>query len=89
MNSQSQSRTTLEAGSFMTLLRRHRLARGLTQTKLAKTLGVVPSSVSFWESGKSLPSPELIPKLARALGIDAMELTRVISPEQQKAPAAA
>lgn len=67
--------------SFMNLLRRHRISRGLNQTDLAKKLGVVPSTVSFWESGDSIPAPKLIPKLARILGIGPMELTRVISPD--------
>jgi transcriptional regulator with XRE-family HTH domain len=64
----------------MTLLRRHRLAAGLTQTALAKRLKVVPSTVSLWESG-NLPHPEMIPKLARLLGVDPMTLTRVLEPE--------
>jgi transcriptional regulator with XRE-family HTH domain len=69
----------------MTLLQRHRLAAGLTQTALAKKLKVVPATVSLWESGANLPHPKQIPVLARILGLDAMTLTRVIEPE----PAAA
>ena len=65
---------------FMTLLRRHRMAVGLSQTALAKKLDIVPSTVSFWESGESIPKAEMIPKLARILGIDAMELTKLIDP---------
>lgn len=65
----------------MTLLRRHRIAAGLTQAALARKLKVVPSTVSYWESGESLPSPEFIPPLARLLGVDAMTLTKIIEPE--------
>lgn len=66
----------------MTLLRRHRLAAGLTQTALAKKLKLkTPSTVSLWESGETIPHPRLIPDLARLLGIDAMTLTRVIEPD--------
>lgn len=68
--------------SFMTLLRRHRISKGLSQTALAKKLDLVPSTVSCWESGDSIPSPKLIPKLARILELDVMELTRVIQPDQ-------
>lgn len=68
------------AERFMTLLRRHRIAAGLTQTALAKRLEVVPSTVSLWESGK-MPSPEMIPKIARLLGVDALTLTRILEPE--------
>lgn len=72
-----------EAGpALMTLLKRHRMAKGMTQTALAKALKLkTQSTVSFWESGQSVPSPKLIPKLARVLGISAMELTRVIEPD--------
>jgi transcriptional regulator with XRE-family HTH domain len=75
---------------FVTLLRRHRVARGLTQTKLAGRLKVDPSAVSQWESGSTSPSPENTRKLARVLGIDAMTLTQIIEPElaQPKAGAA-
>ena len=66
---------------FMSLLRRYRLARGLTQGQLADKVGVTPSAVSFWESGTTLPSPEMYPKLARILGVDAMELTKAVDPE--------
>ncbi len=66
----------------MTLLQRHRKARGLTQTKLAKRLKLkTPSTISKWESGESEPNPALLPKLARIFGINALELTRVIAPE--------
>ena len=67
--------------NFVTLLRRQRLARGLSQTALAKKLNVVPSTVSLWESGESCPKAETIPKLARLLGVDSLELTRLIEPE--------
>jgi transcriptional regulator with XRE-family HTH domain len=73
--------------TFMTLLRRHRITKGLTQTALAKRLKLkCQSTVSQWESGESIPSPKYIPKLARILGIDAMELTKVIDPPVVAAP---
>jgi transcriptional regulator with XRE-family HTH domain len=84
MNERTQSIT--EGQNFMTLLRRHRLAKGMTQTELARKLKVVPSSVSGWESGEVIPSPGIIPKLARLLGVDAMELTKVIDPPITAAP---
>jgi transcriptional regulator with XRE-family HTH domain len=74
-----------EAGAretFMTLLRRHRVARGLTQTALARKLKIKsPSTVSLWESGVNFPHPDMVPKLARILGVDAMHLTKLIEPE--------
>jgi transcriptional regulator with XRE-family HTH domain len=73
----------LEANSdeaFVTLLRRHRIALGMTQTALAAKMGIAPSTVSYWESGRWLPHPRFIPKLARVLGLDALELTKVLDP---------
>ena len=64
--------TATDAPNLMTLLRRHRLAKGLTQTRLAKRVGVSVSAVSLWELGKTIPAPEMFPKLARIFGIDAM-----------------
>jgi ribosome-binding protein aMBF1 (putative translation factor) len=66
------------AEDFVTLLQRHRIARGLTQTALAGKLHVSPSAVSLWESGESVPSPSRIKKLARLLGVSALKLTELI-----------
>lgn len=71
--------------SFMTLLRRHRIAAGLDQSDIAKSLKVSVSAVSLWEAGKSIPKAKKIPKLARILGISAMALTRLIDPEPEPA----
>jgi transcriptional regulator with XRE-family HTH domain len=72
-----------DAADFMTQLRRHRLAAGLDQADLAKRVGVSVSSVSLWESGKSIPRGRMFPKIARVLGIEPIELTRFIQPEKQ------
>jgi transcriptional regulator with XRE-family HTH domain len=66
----------------MSLLRRYRLAAGLTQIELARRLGVGSSSVSFWESGTTIPSAAMFPKLARILGVDVMVLTQAVDPEK-------
>jgi ribosome-binding protein aMBF1 (putative translation factor) len=73
--------------AFVTLLRRQRLSKGLTQTKLAKRLGLKsPSTVSFWESGQAIPNPDVIPRLARLLGVTPLKLTELI---EQSEPAGA
>ena len=79
--------TRTSGDTLMNLLKRHRLAMGLTQTALAKRVGVVPSTVCFWESGRWIPKPHHFPTIARVLGIDPLELTRVIEPEKQPAAA--
>lgn len=71
----------------MTMLRRHRLAKGLTSAELAKRIGCSQAAVSTWETGRSLPTPKLFPKLARVLGIRAIRLTKLLSPETEPAAA--
>lgn len=46
----------------------------LTQTELAKQLGVTQSTVAMWESGTVMPTGAMIPQIADALGctIDAL-----------------
>jgi transcriptional regulator with XRE-family HTH domain len=79
MGSTKAPDAAVEAETFMTLLRKHRMAIGLTQTALAKKLGLkAPSTVSLWESGDSIPSPKLIPHLARILGVKPLRLTEII-----------
>jgi ribosome-binding protein aMBF1 (putative translation factor) len=76
--------TRKDAGSketFMSLLRRHRKARGLSQTALAHKMKVKPSAVHYWESGASCPSAKRIPKLARILEIDRDYLVDILEAE--------
>lgn len=50
-----------------------RLAAGLTQERLAQLLHTEQSRVSEWERGVLIPRPELMPNLAAAIGLDALE----------------
>lgn len=45
-----------------------RLAAGLTQQEIADAMKVDRSTVSYWESGVSMPRAEQLPKLADLLG---------------------
>lgn len=65
----------------MRLIKRLRLAASLSQPDLAKRVGVSPATVSYWEAGLCKPRARHYGPLAEALGIDAMELTKVIHPE--------
>lgn len=69
--------------TFMTQLRRHRLAAGLDQGDLAKRVGVSVSAVSRWESGQDIPRGSRFQKIARVLGIKPLELTQIIAPETE------
>jgi transcriptional regulator with XRE-family HTH domain len=51
-----------------------RRQRGLTQSALAKLLGVLPNQVSLYESGKSEPSLGVLRKLATALAVSSDQL---------------
>lgn len=81
---------TNESGheNLMTMLRRARLAIGLSQDEFARKVGVTQGTVSAWEAGENLPLPKFFPKIARILGVDPMELTRYVSPERKEAGAA-
>jgi transcriptional regulator with XRE-family HTH domain len=50
-----------------------RVAAGLTQDRLAQLLHTQQRRISDWERGVIAPRPELIPKLAAAIGMDALE----------------
>lgn len=47
---------------------------GLTQRDLAAALGIVQSTVSMWEVGKTRPRAKLLPKLAALLNCTVDEL---------------
>ena len=50
-----------------------RLAAGLTQSRLAEIVSSTQTRVSDWERGVSSPHPSLVPPLAAAVGLDALE----------------
>ena len=52
----------------MKVIRKMRLARGLTQAKLAKALDVDTSTVTKWETGEAKPRADKLPLLAKILG---------------------
>ncbi len=51
------------------LLRRMRKAKGMTQKQLADGLGVVPKTVSKWETGNGFPEVSMLAALADLLGV--------------------
>ena len=54
-----------------------RLAAGLTQERLASLLHTKQRRISDWERGMIVPRPDFVPKLAAAIGIDALDLLAV------------
>jgi transcriptional regulator with XRE-family HTH domain len=67
---------------FSANLRRFRVARGLSQAKLAEKIGSSYHYVGMLETQKKFPSSDMIHKLSSALSIDPTELfSKEISPE--------
>lgn len=60
------------------LVRRLRLARGMTQEELGTAIGVRKAFVSGLETGRHFPPPEKLEPLAEALGVDAKDLATTL-----------
>jgi DNA-binding XRE family transcriptional regulator len=52
----------------------HRHAMGWSRRDLAAEIGTSAQVIWLWESGRSIPSPAYLPKLADALKVDALQL---------------
>ena len=48
-----------------------RVERGIGQNKLAKDLCLSNASISYWETGKQIPSAEVIYKLSKYFNVSA------------------
>lgn len=55
-------------------VRAQRTARGITQAELGRALGATQVAVCKWESGKSMPAPDLIIKLADFFNVSVDEV---------------
>lgn len=64
-----------------------RLARGMTQERLARELGVSAQAVSKWENDLNYPDVTLIVPLARLFGVTADELLGDAEPAPEPASA--
>lgn len=53
--------------------KQHRVSNNLTQEQVAQDVGVQRTTVAMWESGKSRPRAELLPKLAKLFGCHIFE----------------
>ena len=57
-------------------IRSRRMSLNMTQSELSGVLGVSRSALAMWETGKSLPRAELLPKIAQILNCSVDELLR-------------
>lgn len=76
-----QTRSAVRRDAIMRLLRRHRVATGMTIEEVSKKVGVSTGTVSGWESGTHGISPKNLVKFARLLGIHPIELSKIIEPD--------
>jgi ribosome-binding protein aMBF1 (putative translation factor) len=65
---QAHAAATL-AGELAELVYAMRARAGLTQTELAKRMGTTQSSIARIEGGGSLPTIDMLARLARATGV--------------------
>lgn len=56
-------------------IKKCRMRKGYSQAKLASELGVAPSALAVYESGKRLPKIEIREKISKILGADPVELS--------------
>ncbi len=68
----------------MVAIRKFREQNGWTQLILAEKCGVVPSTVTQWESGARKPDIIMLKKLASIFGCTADELLEPIQIEETK-----
>ena len=61
------------------VLKAHRMRCQMTQEFVAEALGVSRQAVSKWETGRGLPSVDLLEPLAEALGLTVSELLSCFS----------
>ena len=59
--------------AFAQMLREYRDRSGLSQRKLAASIGCARSYIAFLESGEHMPSLNTFLLLAKAFGVDSLE----------------
>lgn len=65
----------------MRLLKRHRVATGMTIQQVAKKIGVSNGAVSGWENGTHGMTPKHLKRFARLLEMNPVELSKIIEPD--------
>jgi transcriptional regulator with XRE-family HTH domain len=78
----------MKAEGFPEMLKALREKAGITQTELAKRLGVYQSMVARWELGKGEPILSIVKPLADALGVSVETLVSLPAPKPARKPKA-
>lgn len=74
------------AATIGATVRQLRVERGLTQEQLARRIGVGLLTVGKWERDDTIPSPENHIALAKALGVEPVEVGYVAPSEYSPEP---
>lgn len=64
----------MDAAKIGALIAQQRRKLGMTQAELAERIGVTNKAISRWETGRGYPDIELIPDLAKILGVSISDL---------------
>ena len=64
---------------FAETLKKLRIEKGLSQSKMAEQVYVTRSTVARWENGSRLPDAMMISRLSKCLGVDAGTLLSIVS----------
>ena len=55
-------------------IRKYRIAKGMTVIELAKKLNVSRTMIYKYETGANMPTPKMVIKIAKVLGVEPLEL---------------
>ena len=69
-------------GARLAALRR---AAGLTQTELAQLVGESQQNIAFWEQSEKPPRSDVLPKMAKVLGVRIEQILEGALPETRRA----
>jgi transcriptional regulator with XRE-family HTH domain len=75
-------RTRPKQGARLAVLRR---AAGLTQVELAQLVGEPQQNIAFWEQSEKPPRSDVLPKLAKVLGIQIEQILEGELPQTRRA----
>jgi len=76
------SRQRPRQGARLAALRR---AAGLTQTELAQLVGETQQNIAYWEQSERPPRSDVLPKLAKVLGVKIEQLLEGDLPQLRRA----
>ena len=68
----------------MTAIREYRKKQNMTQAELAKIVGVVPSTITQYETGVRKPDIIVLKKIATALSVTTDKLLKPVNAEINK-----